>query len=226
VRSAIGLLTSVGGAHAPSPGAVPWFPVVGAGIGAAVGGAWWATGEVAPPAVAAVVALLVDLALTGMLHVDAVADSADGLLPPFADRERRLEVMADPHAGTFGVVAIVAVVLARWAALVSITPDVPAVIGLWAAGRGAMAAGLTLPSARPGGLGDRFRRGNSVVAVVLGAVAGAVLAGWATVGVVVGAGAVVLLAWRRLSGITGDVVGAAGLVGETVGLLVLAAIVA
>ncbi|MGH9226317.1 MAG: adenosylcobinamide-GDP ribazoletransferase, partial [Acidimicrobiales bacterium] len=95
VRRAVAFLTPVGGAAAPSPAAVSWFPVVGALIGGAVGAVWWGADAVWAPLVAAALAVAADLVLTGGLHADGLIDSADGLLPPL-DRERRLDVMADP----------------------------------------------------------------------------------------------------------------------------------
>jgi adenosylcobinamide-GDP ribazoletransferase len=191
-------------------------------------------GELWPPLVAAVLALAVDAALTGMLHFDGLADSADGLLPPL-DRGRRLEVMATPEIGAFGVMALALVVLGRVAALGALEPDPLLVAGLWTASRAAMAVALAwLPYARAGGgAASGFRAGSPAPALAALAVGGAVVAwsfdgGWGP-GVVVAAGglagfgAVVTLACRRLGGYTGDVLGAAGLVAETVGLLVAAA---
>jgi len=94
-RQAVGFLTIVGGAGTPTTGALVWFPVVGALVGAVVGTAWYAAASWFPALVAAALAVIVDLALTGMLHVDGLADSADGLIAPMP-RERRLEVMSDP----------------------------------------------------------------------------------------------------------------------------------
>jgi adenosylcobinamide-GDP ribazoletransferase len=234
MRSALGFLTVVGGAAPPDRRAPAWFGPVGAALGLTVGGAWWVAGELWPPLVAAVLALAVDAALTGMLHFDGLADSADGLLPPL-DRERRLEVMAAPEIGAFGVMALALVVLARVAALGALEPDPLLVAGLWTASRAAMAVALAwLPYARAGGgAASGFRAGSPAPALAALAVGCAVVAwsfdaGWGP-GVLVAAaglagfGAVVTLAWRRLGGYTGDVLGAAGLVAETVGLLVAAA---
>ena len=207
--------------------ALPWFPAVGALVGVGVGGVWWGAGEWWPPLVAGALALVADLALTGMLHVDGLVDAADGLLPPFADRTRRLDVMADPTAGAFGVAALVAVLAVRVAALASIAPNVLAVVGMWSMSRTCMAiTARHVPYARPGGLATGLVGdvGDHRVDLVLAAagVAAVVLAGWAALAVAVGAGAVVWLARRRLGGFTGDVLGAAGVVGETLGLVVLA----
>ena len=125
MRAALGFLTVVGGAAPPDDRAPAWFGVVGALVGLAVGGAWWVAGELWPPLLAAVIAVAVDAALTGLLHLDGLADSADGLLPP-VDRARRLAIMAAPDVGAFGVAALVVVLVARVAALAALSPDVAA----------------------------------------------------------------------------------------------------
>ena len=233
MRSALGFLTVVAGAVPPDRRAPAWFGPVGAVLGLAVGGAWWAAGELWPPLIAAVLAVAVDAALTGMLHLDGLADSADGLLPPL-DRERRLAVMAAPDVGAFGVTVVVLVVLVRVAALAALEPEPLVIAGLWTAARAAMALALAwLPYARgPGGAASRFRGGSAAPAaaalvVGCGLVALTVDAGWApglavAAGALVGFAGVVALAWRRLGGYTGDVLGAAGVVAETAGLLVAA----
>src|SRR5580704_4194860 len=108
MRRALSFLTVLGRADVPNARTLSWFPVVGAAVGALVGGAWWAAGRLWPPAVAALVAVAVDAGLTGCLHLDGLADSADGLIPPVT-RERRFEIMADPRVGAFGAVALVVV---------------------------------------------------------------------------------------------------------------------
>jgi adenosylcobinamide-GDP ribazoletransferase len=235
MRSALGFLTVVGGAAPPDRRAPAWFGVVGAALGLAVGGAWWVAGELWPPLVGAVLALAADAALTGMLHYDGLADSADGLLPPL-DGRRRLEVMATPEIGAFGVTALALVLLARVAALGALQPDPLLVAGLWAVSRSAMAVALAwLPYARAadGGAASGFRSGSPAPALATLTVGCAVVAwsfhgGWGP-GVLVAAsglagfGGVVTLARWRLGGYTGDVLGAAGLIAETAGLLVAAA---
>ena len=235
MRRALAFLTPLGGSAPPSASALAWFPAVGAALGVALGGIWWVAAEVWPLPVAAAVVVLADLALTGMLHLDGLVDTADGLLPPL-ERERRLEVMADPRAGAFGVGAAGAVLLARWAALSVLSPRVLLLGGLWCASRSAMAlTTATVPYARSAGLAAAFRgddrRGRTQGAVAAGlAVAlmlGALGRGWggatAVAAALLAAGAVVALACRRVGGFTGDVLGAAGVVGETTGLLVAAA---
>lgn len=235
MRRAVAFLTPLGGAAAPSPAALPWFPVVGALLGAAVGAVWWGADRLWPPAVAAALAVAADLVLTGALHADGLADTADGLLPPL-DAGRRLDVMADPRTGAFGVVAVVTVLLLRWAAFASRDPSVLAVAGVWCASRTAMAVALlALTYARPGGLATPFQggRARTVPLAAAGGIAATALAcvglGSAMEGAAVvlaalaGAALVLWLAVRRIGGYTGDVLGAAGMVGETAGVLAAAA---
>lgn len=235
MRRAFGFLTVLGGAAPPNASAVYWFPVVGALVGAAVGGVWWGADRLWAPGVAAALAVVADVVLTGALHYDGLVDAADGLLPPL-ERERRLEVMADPRAGAFGVVTCVVVVLLRWSAFSAMRPSVWLVAAVWAASRTTMAVALcTLKYARTEGLASPFRLGGS-------SAGGAAAAGLVAVGVAVGAsgnfgrvtaavvvtlaaaGAVHLFARRRLGGYTGDVLGAAGVIAETVGLVVAASV--
>jgi adenosylcobinamide-GDP ribazoletransferase len=234
MRRALAFLTPLGGPVTPSPRALAWFPAVGAGLGLALGGAWWVAARVWPPGVAAAVVVAADLALTGMLHLDGLVDTADGLLPHL-ERGRRLEVMADPRAGAFGIGAAGAILLLRWTALTASRPRPLLVAGLWCASRTAMAVGAaTVPYARPGGLAAAFVPADgrrATLLAVTGSAGAAVLAGAGrgVAGVVAVAAAaaasvaVVALARRRLGGFTGDVLGAAGMVAETAGLLVAAA---
>jgi adenosylcobinamide-GDP ribazoletransferase len=235
-RQALAFLTPVGGAVEPGPMALFWFPAVGAAVGLAVGGAWWLAAQIWPPAVAAAVAVVADLVATGALHVDGVADCADGLLPPLS-REQRLAAMADPRIGAFGAVAVVVVLLGRWVVLASLSPSLLLVAALWTASRTWMAASAVgVPYARAeGGLATAFRGDGSqrvlvpvsaagLAAAVLLAVVWRPVAGPAAIAAAtVGACGVVALGWRRVGGFTGDVLGAAGVIGETLGLLVACA---
>jgi adenosylcobinamide-GDP ribazoletransferase len=241
---ALAFLTVAGRGSRPSPRAVAWFGPVGLLIGLALGGAWWVFGRAWPALVAAALVVAADLALTGMLHFDGLVDAADGLLPHLAPA-RRLEVMRTPDIGAFGVAVAGAVLLLRWSALAAIRPA-PLLLGaIWCASRAGM--GLAMAAAPyaggPEGLAQGFLRDVShdaprggggiraavtpavvlVAAVTLGA-AWRVPAGPVAVAAGVAAGAgVVGLGYRRLGGYTGDVLGAAGVVAETIGLVVAAA---
>ena len=236
LRGAIAFLTPFGGAAEPTPGALAWFPIVGAVLGLALGGVWWGAGRLWSALVAAALVVATDLVVTGLLHLDGLADAADGLLAPM-DRARRLAVMRDPATGAFGTAVVAIVIVLRVAALASITPAPLLLAGLWCASRTAMAViARTLPYARTTGLASAFLGGRPLPVALVGTVlASALVIGGGghlssrAVGVLaVGAclataGLVATLAHRRLGGFTGDVLGAAGVLGETVGLLVLAA---
>ncbi len=204
-----------------------------------MGGAWWAAGRLWAPALAAVVAVAVDAVLTGGLHLDGLADSADGLIPP-VPRTRRFEIMADPRVGVFGAVALVLVLGLRITALASTPAKVLVVAALWCGSRTIMAVvALTVPSAHaevacpppsrvagPDAAAPRRTASPRTAWPSPRALAalGAGSRGLAVVAAeVVAALAVVWFAGRRLGGYTGDVLGACGVIGETVGLLVLVA---
>ncbi len=249
MRRALAFLTPIGRGGVPTPRTFDWFPVVGAAIGLAVGGVWWLADRAWAPIVGGAVTVVVDAVLTGGLHLDGLADAADGLVPPM-DRIRRLQVLRDPAVGAFGGVALVAVLLLRFGAFTT-TPARPLVVaGLWCGSRTAMAVmARTMPYARPeGGLATAFVASptggtapgsghplplgvGSTMALAGGALLAGVLAAlgrgvWGLAGVgaeAVAAAGVGWLAWRRIGGFTGDVLGAAGVIGETVGLLVAVA---
>jgi adenosylcobinamide-GDP ribazoletransferase len=231
MRAALGFLTVLGGAATPDRRAAAWFAPVGALLGLAVGAVWWAAGELWPPVIAALLAVAADAALTGMLHLDGLADAADGLLPP-VDRSRRLAIMATPDIGAFGATALVLALAIRVASLAAVAPDPLLLAGLWAGSRAAMALTLAVvPYARERGAASGFVRPRVTallvglcVALVVTVLAGGGVAGIAgAVGLAAGFAAVVALAVRRVGGYTGDALGAAGVVAETVGLLAVAA---
>lgn len=237
MRRAVSFLTPFGRATTPQNTTLAWFPIVGALIGFAVGGLWWLAAKVWLRLIAGAVAVAVDLALTGLLHFDGLADAGDGLLAPLT-RDRRLAAMADPAIGAFGALTVGAVLLLRFGAFASLRPSPLVIAGLWCASRTAMVA-ITeaLPYARPDGLVQSFlssrtglQRGVLRASVVGGIALSAVLVvlarglrGLAALGAeLVAIALVALFSRRRLGGYTGDVLGAAGVVGETIGLLALA----
>jgi adenosylcobinamide-GDP ribazoletransferase len=209
---------------------------VGALIGLAVGGAWWGAAHLWPPLVAAALAVTADVVITGMLHLDGLSDSADGLIAPM-DRARRLAVMRDPSVGAFGAVALVVTLLLRFSAFAAASSSPWTVAAIWCASRTAMAViAAAVPYARAGGLASAFLGGRPATTVAVCLAVGIVIAvplavlglGWwglLPLGcVALGAGSVAQLARRRIGGFTGDVLGAAGVVGETIGLLAMAAL--
>jgi len=163
--------------------------------------------------------LTVWVLLSGALHLDGLADSADAWLGGFGDRERTLTIMKDPRSGPIAVVTLGLVLLLKFAALVALIEQQAGVALLLAPliGRGAL-LGLFLctPYVRPGGLGQALANhlprlvGKWVLA--LAALACVVLGGWGAVLALLLAGLVFAglrqLMLRRLGGTTGDTAGA------------------
>lgn len=237
LRAAVGFLTILAGDSPVTGATLPWFPPVGTALGAAVGTLGDALVGRLGASLAGAIAVTADAVVTGGLHLDGLADGADGLFAPAVDPARRLTVMADPSVGAFGTVAV-ALAIGLRAALLGRRPPVGVVAGLWALARTAMAVGcVQLPYARTGGLASAFRRGAPPAPTL--AVSGGLLAttvtllgrggpaGLASLGVgAFGAVATLALARRRLGGFTGDILGATGVVTETVGLLAWALVAA
>ena len=233
MRRALAFLTPlpVGTAAPPDRRTLAWFPVVGALIGTVLGGVWWGAERLWPVAVAAGLVVAADLALTGMLHLDGLMDTSDGLLPHLT-RERRLAVMRQPDIGAYGVAIAVVVIGLRFAALASMQPSVLLLAGIWCASRTTMVViSGVVPYVREHGLASPVIGGawrpiglyGLIGSVSLGAFAGGRVQEAAVASVFVGAFAVALLAKRRIGGFTGDVLGAAGVIGETVALVIAAA---
>jgi adenosylcobinamide-GDP ribazoletransferase len=206
-------------AAVPHDRVLPWLPIVGALIGAAVGGIAVGLGQLVPTAVSAMCAVGAGLLITGAFHEDGLADMADafggGVTP-----ERRMEIMKDSRHGTYGVAALCASIVLRWVSVAAIASSHAVFAGLVAAhalGRtGAVAAMGVFPPARDAGLGADHARRLRPVATTLGIVAALavvlVATGWWTGPLVLttaaGAAAVGVLAMRKIGGLTGDVLGA------------------
>ncbi len=116
---------------APAAASIAWLPLVGAIVGALAGSAAWGAwlythSPVWPPAVA--FALLV--VLSGGIHIDGFLDCCDALFASLPPR-RRLDVLHDPHHGSFAVAGMAVLTVFWIAALAHVRPDhLPAVLAL------------------------------------------------------------------------------------------------
>ncbi|MEY8799069.1 adenosylcobinamide-GDP ribazoletransferase [Leisingera sp. XS_AS12] len=188
-----------------------------------------------PSTVAAGLALAVQVMLTGAMHEDGLADTADGLWGGF-DRARRLEIMKDSRIGAYGVIALILGFGLRWSALAALI----AVAGVWPLlalamlSRAVMPALMAaLPHARDGGLSQSVGRPRALpcnIAVLLALLLSLPLIGASAIAALLamGAGAAGLgwLARVKIGGQTGDILGAAQQVAELAGLLTLLALLA
>lgn len=187
-----------------------------------------------PPAVAAGLLLAAQVMLTGGMHEDGLADSADGLWGGMTP-ERRLEIMKDSRIGSYGVLALILSAGLRWTALAGLIAA-----GAWGAVMAAAIlsrAGLpalmaALPHARSNGLSHavgRPGRGAAWGAIGLALALCLPLAGASALAAALWAGLAVAamgaLAKAKLDGQTGDILGAAQQLAEIAALLCLLAAV-
>jgi adenosylcobinamide-GDP ribazoletransferase len=196
------------------PGSVIWFPLVGGLLGAFVAASAW-LGGMADPWLGALLALAVWVGITGALHLDGLADLADALGAahrpddPHARKERLLAVLADPHMGVFGAVALIMQLIAKLVLLMLVVKAgvylALVLIPAWA--RWGVLVWARLPSIKSG-MGERF-------AWRVGGVGpwAAVLAMASFSFPALFAAPLLILAWRaflqaRLGGMTGDALGA------------------
>lgn len=212
-----------------------WFAAVGLLIGGLLCGIDWLASRALPDEAVAALAVVALAAITGALHLDGLGDTADGLFGG-GTPQRRLEIMRDIHAGSFAVVAIVSVLLLKYAALVAL-PDVERRQSLLLAPCVARAAVIAMvavfPYARAEGMGATFRdHAMPLALLVAGATAiTASLILFGAAGVIVAAGGVAVAlavgayATRLIGGVTGDVYGATVEVTEAATLLIIAALV-
>ena len=191
-----------------------WYPAVGLLVGGVLWGLAW-IGSSLPSLLLAALLLLVWTGLTGAMHLDGLADSADAWAGGLGDRERTLEIMKDPRSGPMGVTAVVLVLLLKFAALASLPL---AHTALWLAPMlartGITVAFLCTPYVRSQGLGSALTHAPRLacIAGVLAAVVVAAWCGWHGVRALL-AVTVVFACWRyacmhRLGGMTGDTLGA------------------
>lgn len=209
-----------------------YYPLVGLVLGALLAGlAWLLSGT--PALVAAALLLAVWVALTGALHLDGLADSADAWLGGLGDRERTLAIMKDPYCGPAAVVILVLVLLIKFTALAYLVPN-----GHWeilfvtpVLGRTALVwLFLTTPYVRPHGLGgllaNHLPRRACLVMVIFTLAVVALVIGPMAIGLLLAVVAVFLILRRlmlqRLGGTTGDTAGALVEITESVALLAAA----
>jgi adenosylcobinamide-GDP ribazoletransferase len=221
LRSAMAFLTVIPiAAHDGKPAARlgrAYFPAVGALLGLVAGAVFALTAAITNQMLGAVAAVALMAVLTGGLHLDGVADAADGLFGR-GDTEQRLLTMRDPRVGSFGAIALIVVLLGDVAALSAMAPGraiVALVIG-GALSRWAMLWVVAfLPYVREAGLGVAAAGTNRAFDLMLGSALAALacLLDWRRALVallLVGLTAVIVsgVARRRIGGATGDIYGA------------------
>lgn len=207
------------------------YPLIGLLIGLLLVGFQHLIGHADPLLQAALLTTAWAL-VTGGLHLDGLADSADAWVGGHGNRERTLTIMKDPRSGPAGVSTLALTLLLKFAALVILIK-----LGAWPAlllvpllGRTSLLALLlSTPYVRPGGMGSALAahlpRMPALLTLFL--VATAILftgkAGWIVLTMALASW--LLLRWlmmRRLGGITGDTLGATVELTEAAALISLA----
>lgn len=212
------------------------YPVAGlvlGGLAACAGALAVAPGLPAP--LAALISLTALILLTGALHEDGLADTADGLGGGW-NKARRLEIMKDSHIGSYGTIALLLSLLARWAALwllfdAGTGRAVLAILTAAAISRAMLSVLMwALPHARATGLSHavgRVARPAMLGALGIAAVTALLLCGWAGLGALLWAALATLILGRiakaKIGGQTGDILGAAQQVSEIAVLFALLA---
>ncbi|TAM46085.1 MAG: adenosylcobinamide-GDP ribazoletransferase [Gammaproteobacteria bacterium] len=211
---------------------VLFYPLVGLLIGALLALLHWPLATTDAGLEAALL-LLVWVLVTGGLHLDGLADSADAWLGSHGDRARALAIMKDPYTGPAGTAAVVLVLLIKFAALSALLWE-----SAWEAlvvapllGRAALVALLlTMPYVRPDGIGaehaahlPRISAAGVLVATGVAVVAWLEWDGlWLLAAAAVAVYGLRYLMLRRLGGTTGDTLGASCEIVEATVLVTLA----
>ena len=210
------------------------FPLVGATLGALVGGAATALASAgAPPLLAGAAGVLVAVLATGALHLDGLADAADALGGRSAPDA--LRIMRDHTLGTYGTTALILDLLLKASALGTLAAHGHAILAAAIAAALARAAGAvaaaTMPYARAddasvaAGFIAAAGRGPAAAALLLAvaiAAAGAATGAAEAVAVALAALLTARTAKRRIGGVTGDVLGAIVETAETAALVAAA----
>ena len=194
-----------------------YYPVVGLILGLLLAAMNWILSD-ATTLLRAALVLVTWVMLTGALHLDGLADSADAWVGGLGDRKRTLAIMKDPYCGPAAVVTLVLVLMIKFAALTSIEPNNwLALVLVPALARSTIPLLFgTTPYVRRGGLGTALAENlprTACIAVVVTTAATAIYVGGTSGGwsVLVVTGVFLLLRaamMRRLGGTTGDTAGA------------------
>jgi len=207
------------------------YPLVGLAVGLAAAVTTLLTGGL-PAELTAGIALATMIVITGAMHEDGLADSADGLWGGRTP-EQRLAIMADSRVGAYGVIALVFSIGLRWSALAAIATDGTLWASLIAAAvlsRTSMVALMHMvPNARETGLSStvgRPGRDTTLVAIAIAAAIGFAALGFALIPVAIALGATTLavaaISRARIGGQSGDIIGATQQIGEVAILVILA----
>jgi adenosylcobinamide-GDP ribazoletransferase len=210
-----------------------WFPLVGALIGGIYAAGLLLFSRIFPPFVAAALIVAMEAPLTGALHLDGLADTADGF-GGSRKREDALRIMRDHSIGAYGAVALILLIALKLTAIAALIENhaalaplvIAPVLGRWSL----VALSAALPYARAA---ESERKASNfagrtelIIATVIALVIAAAVAQWrGLVACAIVAAVTALWGWyckRRIGGITGDTLGASAEIAEAFVLLAAA----
>ena len=211
----------------PPPASCIWaYPVIGAAIGGASAAVLQAATNLGvAPSVAAILAVTTTILITGALHEDGLADTADGL-GGGRTTDQKLAIMRDSRIGTFGAIALLLSLALRIAVLAGARHPAEALILAEMNARAAMLVPImVLRPARPEGFGGILAHRSLPTAWLGLAIAAGptlLLAPWACGATLAASAGITAIARRHIAGYTGDILGAAQQVSLCAALLATA----
>ena len=195
-----------------------YFPLIGLVLGGILLGLNYVLILILPAAVVNILLIIALVIMTGAHHIDGLMDSFDGTVSG-KSRKKRLEIMADSHVGTFGVIAAILLLLLKYASLSSIPSSIimPTLLLMPTLSRWIMVNAIFIfPYAKTSGMGLAFKQGATwprlTIATIIALAASVLLLSWQ--GVVLMAAlwlitfGIAIYFRSRLGGLTGDVYGA------------------
>ncbi len=213
-------------------GSTLYFPVAGLVIGGILAGVNWVLNLILPSPVTNALLIVALVIVTGAMHLDGLSDTCDGMAG-HKTVEERWKVMHDSHAGAFGVVGVILVLLVQYVALNHIPADkmTATLLFLPSVSRWAMVYAIyAYPYARPAGLGKAYKEATGWLqfagaTVITLAIAGALFPLFYVTGFILIGGALIVttgLAFYfkyKFAGLTGDTYGATNEAAEVMTLI-------
>ncbi len=232
---AVSFLTIFGGGRPPKESSKYWFSLAGVLIAIVSGLLWQVMGSSFDRLLVAFLVVLAIVLLTGAIHLDGLADAADGLLAHL-ETGKRFKVMSGPEVGTFGIVAVIMAIGLLTTSLSVLKPNALLLIGVFSLSREFVALVMeSMPYAKPEGIVSIFAKSSGVLARAKLILAGEILLSSSLIIASLGLKGIilpllmlavqlviVLRAKALIGGYTGDVLGASIVATETFALVTAA----
>ena len=195
--------------------AIKFFPLVGLIIGLFLFTVIFFAGKVTDNRqITAVIIIMAEILITGLIHIDGLADTADGIFS-YADKERMLEIMKDSRIGTNGTVALILYFLAKVVFLTAVKPEYILLYPVISRMATSINAGLGEYGRKKGmsnGIIEKNGKKDAIISIIITAVLSFIILGLK--GLIVLALAILFILFfmenvkRKIGGITGDTMGA------------------